>query len=351
MSASYNFDNIRTLLIEGFSESDLRRLVFYGAEFRSLHDTLPRNAGKAEIVDEIIEYADRNLKFESLLKWAKAENPTRYERHKPYETKGISAQAQTSSPSSVGAGQAHQAVILTALPVEYLAVQAHLTHLQEKLHPRGTVYEQGLFAANGRTWEVGIIQVGAGNPGAAMEAERAIEYFQPKVAFFVGVAGGIKDVKLGDVVAATKVYGYESGKARHSFEPRPEVGNSTYALQQRAQAEARKPDWLKRLDVTPRSSPRVFVGPIAAGEKVVAANSAAVFKFLRQNYGDALAVEMEGYGFLKAVHASASVAALVIRGISDLIEGKTEADAGGSQEIASRHASAFAFEILAKFGG
>jgi nucleoside phosphorylase len=242
-----------------------------------------------------------------------------------------------------------RAVILTALPVEFKSVRAHLTEIREEVH-KGTVYERGIFSGNGRMWAVGIVEVGAGNAGAAFEAERAITRFEPDVALFVGIAGGVKDVRVGDVVAATKVYGYESGKAEQAFKTRPDVGNSSYGMEQRAKAEARKDDWKSQiLGERTDLDPRALVGPIAAGEKVISATESDLYEFLKHYYNDTLAVEMEGRGFLEATHANQQVKALIVRGISDLVNNKSDVDDAVRQDIAARHASAFAFEVLAKF--
>lgn len=240
------------------------------------------------------------------------------------------------------------ALMLTALRIEDVAVRRHLTNLKEITHPKGTIYSSGEFITSSRKWRVVVAEVGAGNEGAALEAERALNFFAPEVSFFVGVAGGIKDVKIGDVVVATKVYGYESGAAKNSFEPRPSVGESAYLLVQRAKAEAKTNDWLRRLTLeSEEPHPEVYVGPIAAGEKVLKSTQSHIYRFIRSQYGDALAVEMEGRGFLRAVYANAAQA-IVVRGVSDLINEKAQSDASGSQERAARNAAAFAFEMLAK---
>jgi nucleoside phosphorylase len=197
-----------------------------------------------------------------------------------------------------------------------------------------------------------LVQVDPGNTSAAQETERAIAHFDPQFALFAGIAGGVKDVTLGDVVVSSKVYNYEKGADHQSLRPRPDIGLPSYALLQLAGAVARDNSWRSRrgtILAPPCPDPKVFVGPIAAGEKVVKTSAGAVATLLAAHYGDALAVEMEGAGFMRAAYAS-RVDALVIRGISDFLDDKTRTDASGWQPVAADNAAAFAFELLSELG-
>lgn len=248
-----------------------------------------------------------------------------------------------------------QAVILTASEIEYKAVRSHLSNLSEDTHRAGTVYQRGIFAGGKMRWEVGIAQIELGNTVAAFEAQRAIDHFNPVVVLFVGTAYGLKDVRLGDVVAATKVYGYESGKAEQStFLTRPIAIEPSYALIQRASATRRDSNWQQRIR-TPLKlphSPDVLLGPIAAGEPEIHSSHSPLVALIHSTYEDALAVERTGSGFLRATHSNEQTRALIICGISQLVDNGQSAaayDTRNYQAIAASHASAFAFEVLAKF--
>ncbi|AKB37706.1 hypothetical protein MSSAC_3116 [Methanosarcina siciliae C2J] len=242
----------------------------------------------------------------------------------------------------------YRAVILTAISEEYKAVKSHLTDLKEEQY-RGTLYEVGQFVtSDNNLWDVAIAEIGMCNSTAAFETERACEYFKPKVILFVGVAGGIKDVSIGDVVAVTKAYGYESGKDIDSFKPRPDAPESTHDLIHRARKVARDEKWTNRINCKNKQIPKAFVGSIASGEKVLASRRSATYELIRSSYNDALAVDMEAHGFLRAAHANKDLMSIVIRGISDVLDRKSESDSEGSQKFASINAAAFAFELISQ---
>ena len=103
------------------------------------------------------------------------------------------------------------ALIVTALDVETKAVLRHLgKNWNEEVDGNGTIYYRGTF----EDYDVVVVEGGAGNISAALVTALATTQLRPDVCLFVGVAGGVKDVKLGDIVAATKIYGYEFGQ-RH----------------------------------------------------------------------------------------------------------------------------------------
>lgn len=251
------------------------------------------------------------------------------------------------APTTDAAGR-RMAVILTAMDVEYVAVREHLSNPLQEREERGTVYEVGSFSGRRGAWTIAIAQTGQGTPDAGIQLERAVQAFSPEVVLFVGVAGGRKDVALGDVVTASEVYHYEAGKdAERETLSRIKMAAPSFRLVQRAMAVATRSEWQHRIKPQrPEGAPRAFVKPIAAGGKVIAHDRSRTARLLDRYCGDALAVEMEGFGFLRGAYANTQIEAIVVRGISDLLTGKDAASDLLWQPVAARHAAAFAFELL-----
>jgi 5'-methylthioadenosine/S-adenosylhomocysteine nucleosidase len=230
-------------------------------------------------------------------------------------------------------------VVLTALALEYAALRTHITDREEKvLDPDGTRVEIGRL--DGTSWRVALAELGEGAINAASMTTQIITALRPQAVLFVGIAGSLKkDIGIGDVVLATKVYAIHGGKwTPQGFLARPESWHASNALVQAARSAVRDMD-----DVRPHFK------PIAAGDVVLADSRSEIAAHLRQHYNDAAAIEMEGSGAAHAAHLNGQVDALVIRGVSDHADArKSRADAAGSQESAAAQAARVAVAVLRK---
>lgn len=229
-------------------------------------------------------------------------------------------------------------LVLTALPLEYAAVRAYVEEREELVHRDGTRVEKGQLP--GTSWHVAIAELGMGADRAAALTTQLINWLHPEAVFFVGVAGSLKDdVGIGDVVVGTQVYEIHGGKQTpEGFQVRPKALPGSHALEQAARSTVRDmPDV------------RAHFLPIATGDVVLADAESAIARFIRGNYNDAGAIEMEGSGALLAAHLSGRLDALVVRGISDRADaGKHKADAAGSQKRAAEQAAAVTVAVLHK---
>lgn len=253
-------------------------------------------------------------------------------------------------------GKRVHALILTHLPVEARAVLFLLRpdgewgSNGEWVSETGTIGHVCTVDGEYETVRVVVIQVESSGDATAGVLREAAEKLAPLYALLVGLATGVREVSVGTVVAANKVYAYDRGADGRSFRTHPELGAGSYRLVCRAEAEALRSRWLSRIygGNIPERHPEARVGPIAAGSPIVESPEGAVWHLLRQSYSDALAIETAGHGFLKGAH-QAKLDAIVVRGISRLLEPRGEpTDDANAEREAARNAAAFAVEILTR---
>jgi nucleoside phosphorylase len=240
------------------------------------------------------------------------------------------------------------AVVLTAISVEYEEMRKHLFGIQEEVHPAGTIFEIGRLL-NG-PWRVVLARTGQGNSQAATIAERAISQYRPALVMLVGVAGRLHDdLSLGDVVVARKIYAVHGGKEDDAgFRPRPKTWVPDHEHVQRAEYIAANNSWKKLLPERFRARVKAVVRAIASGEVVLDSVTSPYARTIKQYFGDAAAIEMEGAGVALASQLNKR-SAVVLRGISDFADGQKEVtDRTGGQRRAARNAAAFAVALLAE---
>jgi nucleoside phosphorylase len=287
----------------------------------------------------IYEWSDRNNAWFSIIKEIEK------------QVLGIAAESQRAVEPII---PTLTVLIFAPLPVEYAAMRKHINDIQPPVYHHGTAYEVGIFKGKHHIYKVVLREPGMYNEEMALATEQAIQQFQPHIALLVGIAGAVKDVAIGDVVVANKTYGYEYGKEdENGFKTRPIVSTMSIELLARCQMLMRNNQWKQRIKIKhPLSaSARIFIGPVAAGNKVVTVPDNESFQRIKRHYNDTLALEMETIGFATALQNHPSIHGLAIRGISDLIInsptfGTFAAQSENAQNVAADHAAAVAIELL-----
>lgn len=244
----------------------------------------------------------------------------------PASTKPRGASSGTTEASVMGHSAETEVdfAILTVIDIEReAALRVFGLGQKDRVKRDGRVYWRGrVLLANGEFYTIVVAQpVDMANVDTAVLVSDVIRHWKPTAALLVGIAaktGAARKVELGDVVIGTEVYYYERGKETPAgLAPEPKMLPADSALLNNAKSLT---DWEFGISVLhPLSShraPTVHYGVIASGEKVIA--DAAARERVTSGHRKIIAIDMEGYGFFRAVlQSNVQVRPLVIRGICD----------------------------------
>jgi tetratricopeptide (TPR) repeat protein len=224
-------------------------------------------------------------------------------------------------------------VIITSLAVERDAAQMHLRDVRS-VRQSGLEFSVGTLNYNGRTQEIAILPVSNSPQNLASTIDQAF-HLGARTFISLGLASGLRDVRLGDVVFADRALELLGSRPNREYS----VAVPSIALLESAKSASQETRWLSilRAEEGDRSL-RAHMGTIASGRTVGSAPETPP--------GDSrlLAFDLTAFQFLNIIGHKTGAAGLVVRGISDL-GGREKAEFG---ENAARHAAAFCVAVLEK---
>mgnify|MGYP001420636146 CR=1 FL=1 len=251
-------------------------------------------------------------------------------------------------------------LVMTILSEEYTAVSESLIgsrDISESELTYTNICKQGTLPdKNGNERTVLLCKSPeAGNPEMAVTLNQILTDFKAKVAFFLGIAGGIDaDLNIGDVVIADEVFYYEKHK-----ETDERIANRSTSYRQSRWTKTQ----IARLETTIGNGKSKFEmhstngntfsvekGPIGSGEVVLASTNSEIVAQLKYQHSKTKSVEMEAAGlsmYLEGEQASKDPKikhTVIIRGISDHADpNKTDKDQG----LAAQNAMSVLKEFVA----
>lgn len=250
-------------------------------------------------------------------------------------------------------------LLITAVATETNAVMDLDCRWREfHLDADSTVYRHTVVQRNGN--ECGIIHTQLpemGMTAAAVHTTKAILHFNPKLVVMTGIAGGLeKDANIGDILVATDVWNYNSGKYIEvvegesvSAELLPD--SKHIALSRAIKDKLVATNFKSKLTSiknsysgnAPTSALNVFYGPMACGSAVVA--SQEVIDMVRSQSRKVIGLDMESYGVYLASQevCNPAINAIVIKSISDFADRKKD---DASQEYAAYTSTQFAMHLI-----
>lgn len=257
----------------------------------------------------------------------------------------------------------YDVAFVTTTPIEHEMLKKLADNWEEHHYPGDSVhFQKAIWERNGEKYKVISCKLNQmGMSAAATMTTKLIYEFTPKYIVMTGILGGVeKELSLGDIVVATKVWDYCSGKydvSEKEVKSEEEVWKCFSPTANSLEADAHvinmeATDYTEVLNkihcdfFPPQVSipPKAFWGSVACGSSVIKNNSLIQNQVIDKDR-KTLGIDMESYGLFYAVkNAIVPVPkALCVKSVSDF------ADMGKSdeyQKYAATTSSQFAKELV-----
>lgn len=303
------------------------------------HDELQKKCAelKKDLEFQVLKYDEQSLEWENIIK-SKVKYRLNYENSRKHFSDRLACEV----------------AIVCAVDVEMDAVKRAFKekdHQIERINffnDASNYYCVELTLQNRNLKVVMAQQREMGMAAATNLAQSIIYHFSPRYMIMVGIAAGIGDGKnLGDIIVATEVWNYSSGKyttiedGKLAFSPDPKhisLSPNIESILKRDYSDVLysiRKEWREEAP----TDLKLVLGPLACGAAVVG-NSEIVDDMIKQHSRKTVGLDMESYGIFYAANYGLDnkTIPICLKSISDFAD---EKKGDGYQKYASYTSAEF----------